>query len=195
MLALLRAGPFRRYIIGSLISDSGTWMQWMAQGYVMSTLTDSAFMIGLATFATGIATIVFTPTGGSAADRSDKRKILIATQVAQIAFAVALGWLVQTHQVHMWHMILFGSLLGITIGFEMPAISGARSGIGEARGNRVCRRTGSFRFSRITTNWTLGRRHFGRLVGSSISLFRQRHLVCCAHHRAGFASETPHRHS
>lgn len=123
MLALLRAGPFRRYIIGSLISDSGTWMQWMAQGYVMSTLTDSAFMIGLATFATGIATIVFTPTGGSAADRSDKRKILIATQVAQIAFAVALGWLVQTHQVHMWHMILFGSLLGITIGFEMPAIS------------------------------------------------------------------------
>ena len=87
MLALLRAGPFRRYIIGSLISDSGTWMQWMAQGYVMSTLTDSAFMIGLATFATGIATIVFTPTGGSAADRSDKRKILIATQVAQIVFA------------------------------------------------------------------------------------------------------------
>ena len=101
MLALLHAGPFRRYIIGSLISDSGTWMQWMAQGYVMSTLTDSAFMIGLATFATGIATIVFTPTGGSAADRSDKRKILIATQVAQIACAVALGWLVQTHQVHM----------------------------------------------------------------------------------------------
>ena len=46
MLALLHAGPFRRYIIGSLISDSGTWMQWMAQGYVMSTLTDSAFMIG-----------------------------------------------------------------------------------------------------------------------------------------------------
>jgi MFS family permease len=123
MLALLHAGPFRRYIIGSLISDSGTWMQWMAQGYVMSTLTDSAFMIGLATFATGIATIIFTPTGGSAADRSDKRKILIATQVAQILFALALGWLVQTHQIHMWHMIVFGSLLGISIGFEMPAIS------------------------------------------------------------------------
>src|SRR6476469_8496118 len=123
MLALLRAGPFRRYIIGSLISDSGTWMQWMAQGYVMSTLTDSAFMIGLATFATGVATIIFTPIGGSAADRSDKRKILIATQVAQFVFAIALGWLVQTHQIHMWHMILFGSLLGISIGFEMPAIS------------------------------------------------------------------------
>ncbi|PYK73448.1 MAG: MFS transporter, partial [Verrucomicrobia bacterium] len=116
MLALLHAGPFRRYIIGSLISDSGTWMQWMAQGYVMSTLTDSAFMIGLATFATGVATIIFTPIGGSAADRSDKRKILIATQVAQIVFAVALGWLVQTHQIHMWHMIVFGSLLGIAIG-------------------------------------------------------------------------------
>src|SRR5213075_3385289 len=106
-LGLLRAGPFRRYIIGSLISDSGTWMQWMAQGYVMSTLTNSAFMIGLATFATGIATIIFTPAGGSAADRSDKRKILIATQVAQILFALAMGWLVQSGQIQMWHMIVF----------------------------------------------------------------------------------------
>src|SRR5438552_17402276 len=123
MLALLRAGPFRRYIIGSLISDSGTWMQWMAQGYVMSTLTNSAFMIGLATFATGVATIIFTPIGGSAEDRSDKRKILIATQVAQIVFAVAMGWLVNTHLIHMWHMIVCGRLLGIELGFELSAIS------------------------------------------------------------------------
>ena len=41
-LALLKPGPFRRYIIGSFISDSGTWMQMMAQGYVMSTLTTKA---------------------------------------------------------------------------------------------------------------------------------------------------------
>src|SRR5437762_1140208 len=123
MLALLRAGPFRRYIIGSLISDSGTWMQWMAQGYVMSTLTNSAFMIGLVTFATGVPTIIFTPSGGSAADRLDKRKILIATQIAQIVLAIAAGWLVQTHRIQMWHMIVFGSLLGISIAFEMPAIS------------------------------------------------------------------------
>src|SRR5881394_1279221 len=122
-LGLLRAGPFRRYIIGSLISDSGTWMQMMAQGWVMSTLTNRAILLGLISFAAGLPTILLTPFGGSAADRLDKRKILIATQIAQIAFALGLGWLVLANQVRIWHVIIFAGLLGISIAFEMPAIS------------------------------------------------------------------------
>lgn len=122
-LGLLRAGPFRRYIIGSLISDSGTWMQMMAQGWVMSTLTNRAILLGLISFAAGLPTILLTPFGGSAADRLDKRKILIATQIAQIAFALGLGWLVLTNRIQIWHVIIFGALLGISIAFEMPAIS------------------------------------------------------------------------
>src|SRR5213082_3351779 len=107
-LGLLRAGPFRRYIIGSLISDSGTWMQMMAQGWVMSTLTNRAILLRLISFAAG---------------RLDKRKILIATQIAQIAFALGLGWLVLTNRIQIWHVIIFAGLLGISIAFEMPAIS------------------------------------------------------------------------
>src|SRR6266496_1347888 len=122
-LGLLRAGPFRRYIIGSLISDSGTWMQMMAQGWVMSTLTHRAILLGLISFAAGLPTILLTPFGGSAADRLDKRKILIATQIAQIAFALGLGWLVLTNRIQIWHVIIFAGLLGISIAFEMPAIS------------------------------------------------------------------------
>src|SRR2546430_981302 len=122
-LGLLRAGPFRRYIIGSLISDSGTWMQMMAQGWVMSTLTNRAILLGLISFAAGLPTILLTPFGGSAADRLDKRKILIATQIAQIAFALGLGWLVLTNRIQIWHVIIFAGLLGISIAFEMPAIS------------------------------------------------------------------------
>jgi MFS family permease len=122
-LSLLRPGAFRRYIIGSAISDTGTWMQMMAQGWVMSTLTNKAILLGLVSFAAGLPTILFAPTGGSAADRLDKRKILIATQIAQIVFAIALGWLVLTHRVQIWHVILFSALLGITIAFEMPALS------------------------------------------------------------------------
>ena len=53
-LALLRQGPFRRYIIGSLISDSGTWMQMMAQSWVMSGLTGKAILLGLVNFAAGL---------------------------------------------------------------------------------------------------------------------------------------------
>ena len=122
-LGLLRAGPFRRYIIGSLISDSGTWMQMMAQGWVMSTLTNRAILLGLISFAAGLPTILLTPFGGSAADRLDKRIILIATQIAQIAFALGLGWLVLTNRIQIWHVIIFAGLLGISIAFEMPAIS------------------------------------------------------------------------
>src|ERR1700704_545940 len=97
-LELLRAGPFRRYIIGSLISDTGTWMQVMAQGWGMSTLTNKAIHLGLINFAAGIPTLALTMYGGSMADRHDKRKILIATQVVQIALALFLGWLVMTNR-------------------------------------------------------------------------------------------------
>ena len=122
-LELLRAGPFRRYIIGSLISDTGTWMQVMAQGWVMSTLTNKAIMLGLVNLAAGLPTLALTMIGGSAADRFDKRKILIATQIAQIAFALGLGWLVFIGQIQIWHVIVFAALLGVSIAFEMPAIS------------------------------------------------------------------------
>jgi MFS family permease len=122
-LALLRPGPFRRYIIGSLISDSGTWMQVMAQGWVVSALTNKAIVLGMVNFAAGLPTLALTMIGGSFADRYDKRKILIATQIAQIIFAVALGWLVLTNRIQIWHVIIFAACLGVSIAFEMPAIS------------------------------------------------------------------------
>src|SRR5712692_7686655 len=87
-LALLRAGPFRRYIIGSAISDTGTWMQVMAQGWVMATLTTSALMLGLVNLCAGLPMLALTMVGGSVADRFDKRKILLITQYVQIVLAV-----------------------------------------------------------------------------------------------------------
>ena len=64
-LALLRPGAFRRYIIGSLISDSGTWMQMMAQSWVMSELTNKAILLGLVNFAAGLPALVLAPVAGS----------------------------------------------------------------------------------------------------------------------------------
>src|SRR5213595_1777210 len=103
-LALLRQGPFRRYIIGSLISDSGTWMQMMAQSWVMSGLTNKAILLGLVNFAAGLPALALAPTAGSLADRLDKRKILVATQIAQIIFAIGLGLLVMSGQIRVWHI-------------------------------------------------------------------------------------------
>ncbi len=122
-LTLLRHGPFRRYIIGSAISDTGTWMQVMAQGWVMSALTNKAIMLGMVNFAAGIPTLALTMIGGSAADRYDKRKILIVTQIVQIFTAVILGFLVLTKHIHIWHVVVLAAVLGVVIAFEMPAIS------------------------------------------------------------------------
>lgn len=122
-LALLRAGPFRRYIIGTSISDTGTWMQIMAQGWVMSTLTDKAVMLGMVNFASGLPMIFLTMFGGSVADQFDKRRILIWTQIVQIALALTLGFLIFTGRIQIWHIIGTAGLLGIAFAFEHPALS------------------------------------------------------------------------
>jgi MFS family permease len=122
-LSLMKEGPFRRYIIGSAISDTGTWMQVMAQGWVMSSLTNRGFLLGLAAAAAGVPTILLAMKGGEAADRYDKRKILIWTQIVQIVLALALGFLVFTGQIQIWHIIVLAFCLGTCIAFEMPAIN------------------------------------------------------------------------
>jgi MFS family permease len=122
-LSLLRAGPFRRYLIGTSISDTGTWMQVMAQGWIMSTLTDKAIMLGMVNFAAGLPMIFLTMFGGSAADRFDKRRILVWTQVVQIALAIVLGWLIYTGRIQIWHIVVIAGFLGIAFAFEHPALS------------------------------------------------------------------------
>src|SRR5438067_3951511 len=104
-LRVLRPGAFRRYIIGSAISDTGTWMQVMAQGYVMSTLTTKAVWLGMAQFAAGLPMLALTMAGGSAADKYDKRRILLITQFVQIALALAIGYLVWSGQIAIWHIL------------------------------------------------------------------------------------------
>src|SRR5438067_4127713 len=122
-LRVLRPGPFRRYIIGSAISDTGTWMQVMTQGWVMATLTSSAFMLGLVNLCAGLPMLALTMVGGSAADKFDKRKILLITQYVQIVLAVSIGLLIWSSKIQMWHIFVFAALLGISNSFEMPALS------------------------------------------------------------------------
>ncbi len=123
MLKLLRGGPFRRYIIGSAISDTGTWMQVMAQGFVMSTLTDRNLFLGLIGLAAGLPSLALTMIGGSVADRYDKRKVLVLTNLAQVALAIILGLLVLTGRIQIWHIGVLAACLGVCIAFEMPALN------------------------------------------------------------------------
>jgi MFS family permease len=117
----LQNGQFTRYLTGEAISMTGTWMQVMAQAWVMTDLTHKAVMLGLVPFAGGIPMLALTMYGGKCADRYDKRKILIATQIVQIISATSLGWLVASHQIQIWHILVCSFFCGIAAAFEMPA--------------------------------------------------------------------------
>src|SRR6202035_4898440 len=120
---VLRNAPFRRYVIGSLISDTGSWMQVMAQGWVMATLTNKAIWLGMANLAAGLPMLLLTLVGGAAADRFDKRKILLITQFVQIGIACGIGFLVLKGQIEIWEILAFAVVLGISNSFEMPTQS------------------------------------------------------------------------
>src|SRR5213593_1188832 len=122
-LRVLRPGPFRRYIIGSAISDTGTWMQVMAQMWVMTTLTTSALMLGLVNLCSGLPMLALTMVGGSAADRFDKRKILLVTQYVQIGIAVSIGLLIWSGKIAIWQIFVFAAIHGVSNSFEMPTLS------------------------------------------------------------------------
>ena len=122
-LGVLRNAPFRRYVIGSLISDTGSWMQVMAQGWVMATLTNKAIWLGMANLAAGLPMLLLTLVGGAAADRFDKRKILLITQFVQIGIACGIGFLILKGQIEIWQILAFAVVLGISNSFEMPTQS------------------------------------------------------------------------
>jgi MFS family permease len=122
-LRVLRPGPFRRYIIGSAISDTGTWMQVMAQGWVVATLTTSALKLGLMNLCAGLPMLALTMIGGSAADRFDKRKILLITQYVQIGTAVSIGLLIWSEKIAIWQIFVFAAIQGISNSFEMPTLN------------------------------------------------------------------------
>ena len=122
-LRVLRRGPFRRYIIGSAISDTGTWTQVMAQAWVMTTLTTSALMLGIVNLCSGLPMLALTMVGGSVADRYDKRKILLITQYLQIGIAVSVGLLIWSGHIAIWQVFIFAAIHGVSNSFEMPTLS------------------------------------------------------------------------
>lgn len=120
-LLVLRQGPIARYMACETFSMVGSWMQTMAQGWMMATLSDSAFMLGLVNLAGSLPPFLLSMKGGTAADKFDKRMILLACQVGQIMLAVTAGLLIARGQLRIEHLIVLSALTGISTAFEMPA--------------------------------------------------------------------------
>jgi len=112
---------YRLFFFGQLVSLTGTWMQQVAQDWLVLRLTDRALPVGITTALQFLPVLLFASWGGLTADRSDKRKLLAATQTAMGILALVLGVLTLTGSVRLWMVYLLAFLLGCATAFDMPA--------------------------------------------------------------------------
>jgi MFS family permease len=116
----LRHRNFRLFIGGQIVSLVGTWMQNVAQSWLVYRLTHSELLLGTAWFCSQIAVFALGPLGGIAADRFSRRKVVIVTQTLSMVQAFALAALTLTGRVQVWHVLVLAGLLGVINAFDMP---------------------------------------------------------------------------
>lgn len=119
--AALRGPNFRRYITGQAVSLVGTWMQTVAQSWLVLQLTGSPTAIGVVLALQTVPMLLLGPYGGVIADRVDKRRLMIGLQSLMGVQALILGLLVVTDTVALWHVYALAILLGLNQCFENPA--------------------------------------------------------------------------
>lgn len=112
---------FRLFYIGQGISLIGTWMQLTAVAWLVWRMSQNAFLLGLAGFASRIPTFVLAPFAGVLIDRMDRRKLVMATQALAMAQALALAGLMFSGRLEIWHIIALSLLLGFINAFDAPA--------------------------------------------------------------------------
>ncbi len=106
MVSSLRQRNYRLFFFGQLVSVAGTWMQTIAQSFVVLDLTHSGTQLGLVTAARFGPMFLFGPLGGVFADRMDKRRVLYVTQSLAGLLAAAFAILVGTHSIKLWIVYL-----------------------------------------------------------------------------------------
>ena len=112
---------FRLMWFGACTSSIGTWMQIVAQGWLIYRLSHSAFFLALDQFLGGIPIFLFSLIGGVVADRTERRKILLASQYVQMGSAALLTVLVAAGLVHVWHILCLSFVSGLAQAFGGPA--------------------------------------------------------------------------
>lgn len=117
----LKHKNYRLFFIGQFISLIGTWLQMVAQGWLVFTLTNSAFWVGIVAAAASFPVLIFSLFGGVIVDRFDKRKIMILTQIFSMILAFILGGLTISGLINIFEIILLAFLLGITTVLDNPA--------------------------------------------------------------------------
>jgi MFS family permease len=148
----LRNHDFRVFWVGNFLSNIGTWMQNVAQGWLVLTLTaNSAFWLGVVGFAGSIPFLIFTLFGGVIADRADKRRLLLITQSAMMILAVILAVLTWFKVITVWEVVLLSFLNGMAMAMNAPSYQALvpRLVLREDLTNAIALNSAQFNMSRI----------------------------------------------
>ena len=116
----LRHRNFQLFFSGQLISLIGTWMQTVAQSWLVYKLTGSGLLLGSVGFASQIPVFLVAPLGGITADRMNRQRVVIATQTASMILALILAALTLTHTVTVKEIFVLAALLGVVNAFDIP---------------------------------------------------------------------------
>lgn len=116
----LKHRNFQLYFGGQLVSNAGTWMQVVAQGWLVYQLSHSELMLGIVGFASAIPSMVVTPWGGVVVDRMPRRKLLLLTQAGAMVLAFILAALTLSGVVREWHIVVLAAGLGLVNAFDAP---------------------------------------------------------------------------
>ena len=120
-LRALHSRNYRLFVSGQVISLIGTWMQSVAQSWLVYRLTGSAALLGLIGFAGQIPIFVLAPFGGVVADRLNRHRVLVATQSSMMVLAAILAALTLGGIVREWQIFVLAALLGVANAFDIPA--------------------------------------------------------------------------
>lgn len=122
--ALRRHPNFRLYWGGALCSNIGTWMQTLAQSWLVYQLTGSALLLGTVAFLQGLPSLLLSLVGGVLVDRLERRRLMLATQTAQMILALALAGLTLAGVVRVGHILIIAFLSGLVNALNTPVRQG-----------------------------------------------------------------------
>lgn len=116
----LQVRNYRLFFSGQVVSWTGTWVQWVAQGWLVLEITGSGIGLGLVTAVQWLPILLFGAWAGVLADRYDKRKVLIFTNVSGGILSLILGVMTVTGAVELWHIVTIALLLGLVTALDNP---------------------------------------------------------------------------
>ena len=123
----LRHRNFRLYWSGQIVSQIGTWMQIVAQSWLVYRLTDSPLMLGLVSFAPLVPVLPISLLAGVISDRFPRRRLILITEIALLLQALAMAVLRWLDVIQIWHVIVLSMILGAASALACSPVTGTRT--------------------------------------------------------------------